>query len=75
MKESDYQNQDAPLSYRGARHIVGLVFLLVIAWFVLRSLQPVVFGDGTGAPTRFSAIMSSKVNGCFTFPDALGDGV
>jgi len=42
MKESDYQNQDAPLSYRGARHIVGLVFLLVIAWFVLRSLQPVV---------------------------------
>src|SRR4029450_7564483 len=42
MKESDYQNQDAPLSYRGARYIVGLVFLLVIAWFVLRSLQPVV---------------------------------
>src|SRR6516162_2273164 len=29
------------------------------------------FGDGTGAPTRFSAIMSSKVNGCF----AEGDGV
>src|SRR5882724_7565415 len=42
MKESDHQNQDAPLSYRGARHIVGLVFLLVIAWFVLRSLQFVV---------------------------------
>jgi predicted PurR-regulated permease PerM len=42
MKESDHQNQDAPLSYRGARHIVGLVFLLVIAWFVLRSLQSVV---------------------------------
>jgi imidazolonepropionase-like amidohydrolase len=42
MKESDYQNQDAPLSYRGARYIVRLVFLLVIAWFVLRSLQPVV---------------------------------
>src|SRR5216110_1293466 len=42
MKESDHQNQDAPLSYRGARHIVGLVFLLVIAWLVLRSLQFVV---------------------------------
>src|SRR3989454_9090576 len=42
MKESDHQNQDAPLSYRGARHIVGLVFLFVIVWFVLRSLQPVV---------------------------------
>src|SRR5881394_3482980 len=42
MKESDHRNQDAPLSYRGARHIVGLVFLLVMAWLVLRSLQPVV---------------------------------
>src|SRR5881392_1835272 len=42
MKESDHQNQDAPLSYRDARHIVGLVFLLVIVWFILRSLQPVV---------------------------------
>jgi len=42
MKGSDHQNQDAPLSYRGARHIVGLVFLLVMAWLVLRSLQPVV---------------------------------
>ena len=42
MKESDHQNQDAPLSYRGTRHIVGLVFLLVMAWLVLRSLQPVV---------------------------------
>src|SRR5438034_1661079 len=42
VKGSDHRNQDAPLSYRGARHIVGLVFLLVIAWFVLRSLQPVV---------------------------------
>src|SRR6266480_3818579 len=42
MKESDHQNQDAPLSYRDARRIVGLVFLLVIVWFILRSLQPVV---------------------------------
>ena len=42
MKESGHQNQDAPLSYRGARRIVGLVFLLVIVWFVLRSLQSVV---------------------------------
>ncbi len=42
MKESDHQNQDAPLSYRDARRIIGLVFLLVIVWFILRSLQPVV---------------------------------
>ena len=42
MKESDHQNQDAPLSYRDARRIVGLVSLLVIVWFILRSLQPVV---------------------------------
>src|SRR5436189_3554410 len=42
MKESDHQNQDAPLSYPDARRIVGLVFLLVIVWFILRSLQPVV---------------------------------
>src|SRR6266487_4734320 len=34
MKESGHQNQDAPLSYRGARHIVGLVFLLVVAWLL-----------------------------------------
>jgi len=42
MKESVEHNQEAPLSYRGARRIVWLIFLLVIAWFVLRSLQSVV---------------------------------
>src|SRR5213592_5225032 len=42
MKESDHQNQHAPLSYRGAHRIVWLAFLLVIVWFVLRSLQSVV---------------------------------
>src|SRR3989442_11514730 len=42
MKESDHQNQDAPLSYRDARRIVGLVSLLVIVWFILRSLVSVV---------------------------------
>ena len=42
MKESEDENQDAPLSYHGARRIVWLVFLLVLLWFVLRSLQPVV---------------------------------
>src|SRR5436190_23465241 len=42
MKESDLQLQAAPLSYPDARRIVGLVFLLVIVWFILRSLQPVV---------------------------------
>ena len=42
MKESEHENQNAPLSYHGARRIVWLVFLLVLLWFVLRSLQPVV---------------------------------
>jgi predicted PurR-regulated permease PerM len=42
MKESGHENQNAPLSYHGARRIVWLVFLLVLLWFVLRSLQPVV---------------------------------
>ena len=42
MKESAQHNQEAPLSYYGARRIVWLIFLLVIAWFVLRSLQSVV---------------------------------
>jgi small-conductance mechanosensitive channel len=42
MKESAGHNQEAPLSYYGARRIVWLIFLLVIAWFVLRSLQSVV---------------------------------
>jgi putative permease len=42
MKESGHENQNAPLSYHGARRIVWLVFLLVLLWFVLRSLEPVV---------------------------------
>ncbi len=42
MEESEHENQNAPLSYHGARRIVWLVFLLVVLWFVLRSLQPVV---------------------------------
>ena len=42
MKESGHENQNAPLSYHGARRILWLVFLLVLLWLVLRSLQPVV---------------------------------
>ena len=42
MKESEHENQNAPLSYHGARRILWLVFLLVVLWFVLRSLQPLV---------------------------------
>jgi len=42
MKESDHENQYAPLSYYGARRVVWLVFLLIIIWLVLRSLQPVI---------------------------------
>src|SRR5207244_2579173 len=42
MKESEHENQHAPLSYRGAHRVVWLVFLLVIIWLILRSLQPVI---------------------------------
>jgi putative permease len=42
MKEPVHENQHAPLSYHGARRIVWLVFLLIIIWLVLRSLQPVI---------------------------------
>jgi predicted PurR-regulated permease PerM len=42
MKESDHEDQHAPLSYYGARRIVWLVFLLVIVWLILRSLQDVI---------------------------------
>jgi putative permease len=42
MKEPAHENHSAPLSYRGAGRIVGLVVLVVIGWFVLRSLQSVL---------------------------------
>ena len=42
MKESEHENQHAPLSYHGSRRIVWLVFLLVIVWLILRALQPVI---------------------------------
>ena len=42
MKESDQEDQNAPLSYYGARRIVWLVFLLVIVWLILRALQDVI---------------------------------
>jgi predicted PurR-regulated permease PerM len=42
MKQSDHENQHAPLSYHGAWRIVWLVFLLIVVWLVLRSLQPVI---------------------------------
>jgi predicted PurR-regulated permease PerM len=42
MKEPDYEDQHAPLSYHGAWRIVWLVFLLIILWLILRSLQPVI---------------------------------
>jgi len=41
-QESEHQSQETPLNYRGARRIVWLVFLLVVVWFILRSLQSVV---------------------------------
>src|SRR5207253_11089210 len=42
MNQFDHEDQHAPLSYHGAWRIVWLVFLLVIIWFILRSLQPVI---------------------------------
>jgi predicted PurR-regulated permease PerM len=42
MNEPDREDQHAPLSYHGVRRIVWLVFWLIIAWSVLRSLEPVI---------------------------------
>src|SRR5437762_9714481 len=42
MKESDHEDQHAPLSYHGAWRIVWLVFLLIVAWLVVRALEPVI---------------------------------
>jgi putative permease len=42
MKEAEHENQHGPLSYHGAWRIVWLVFLLIILWLILRSLQPVI---------------------------------
>jgi putative permease len=42
MKEAEHENQHEPLSYHGAWRIVWLVFLLIIVWLILRSLQPVI---------------------------------
>jgi putative permease len=42
MKKSEHEDQHAPLSYQGAWRIVWLVFLLIIVWLIMRSLQPVI---------------------------------
>lgn len=42
MDEQVHEDQHAPLSYHGAWRIVWLVFLLFIAWLILRALQPVI---------------------------------
>src|SRR6266513_207813 len=42
MEESDHEDQHAPLSYHGAWRIVWLVFLLIIVWLIVRSLEPVI---------------------------------
>src|SRR3954449_744503 len=42
MKGSDHENQHAPLSYHGAWRIVWMVFLLIVLWLIVRSLQPVI---------------------------------
>src|SRR3989440_12664965 len=42
MKESEQENEHAPLSYHGAWRIVWLVFFVFITWLILRALQPVI---------------------------------
>src|SRR5881227_664848 len=42
MKESGHENQHTPLSYYGAWRIVWLVFLLIVFWLIVRSLEPVI---------------------------------
>ena len=42
MKESDHEDQHAPLTYHGASRIVWLAFLLIVLWLILRSLEPVI---------------------------------
>ena len=42
MKEAEPENQHAPLSYHGAWRIVWLVFLLIVLWLILRTLEPVI---------------------------------
>src|SRR5205814_296824 len=39
---NDHPEEQAPVSYRGARRIVGLVLLLLVIWMVLHALQSVV---------------------------------
>jgi hypothetical protein len=43
MNKSDhFSADDAPLSYRGARRILGLVVLLVVGAFILRALESIL---------------------------------
>src|SRR4029079_14125914 len=42
MKKSDHEDEHAPLSYHGASRILWLVFLLIIFWLIVRSLEPVI---------------------------------
>src|SRR5258707_13388534 len=42
MKGSDHEDEHAPLSYQGAWRIVCLVFLLIVFWLIVRSLEPVI---------------------------------
>src|SRR5205823_9883747 len=39
---NDPAEEHGPLSYRGARRIVGLVLLLLVIWMVLHALQSIV---------------------------------
>src|SRR4029077_14180436 len=42
MKEPDHEDEHAPLSYHGASRILWLVFLLIVLWLIVRSLEPVL---------------------------------
>src|SRR5258707_3038978 len=42
MKDSDHEDEHAPLSYHGAWRIVLLVLLLIVGFLIVRSLEPVI---------------------------------
>ena len=42
MTTPDHPDNNTPFTYRDARHILGLIVLLVVLWFVLRALESIV---------------------------------
>ena len=42
MTTPDRPDKNAPFTYRDARHILGLIVLFLVIWFVLRALESIV---------------------------------